>query len=100
MAWDCSGCCSVNTQAVTLLTWNGGCQHARTVARHRDHRQRFVYGKMGGILYNTKEVIAAPLGFLLWQAGMDRINAENAAYLMVGFAVLCSLRQCWACTSD
>jgi hypothetical protein len=78
----------VNTQAVTSLTSERDANTLELLLVTEISAKEFVYGKLGGIVYNTKEVIAAPLGFLLWQAAIGKIHAENAAYLMLGFAVL------------
>lgn len=50
--------------------------------------QEFVFGKMGGVLWLTKEMILLPLalcGYLWWQGG---ITLENVGYLMMGLLVL------------
>jgi len=78
----------VNTQAVTALTSERDANTLELLLVTEITAKEFVYGKLGGILYNTKEVIAAPLAFLVWQAAMGRVAWEHAAYLVVGFAVL------------
>jgi ABC-type transport system involved in multi-copper enzyme maturation permease subunit len=78
----------VNTQAVTALTSERDANTLELLLVTEITAKEFVYGKLGGILYNTKEVIAAPLAFLLWQAAIGRVEWEHAAYLVVGFAVL------------
>lgn len=50
--------------------------------------QEFVFGKMGGVLWLTKEMILLPLvlcSYLWWQGG---ITLENVSYLMMGLLVL------------
>lgn len=47
-----------------------------------------VFGKLGGVLYNTKEMVALPmlLCVYLWWAGALRL--ENLSYVLMGLAVL------------
>jgi hypothetical protein len=78
----------VNTQAVTALTSERDANTLELLLVTELSAKEFVYGKLGGILFNTLEVTAAPVLFLVWQAATDRISAENAAYLFIGFAVL------------
>ncbi|HET6425458.1 MAG TPA: ABC transporter permease subunit [Planctomycetaceae bacterium] len=78
----------VNTQAVTALTSERDANTLELLLVTELSAKEFVYGKLGGILFNTLEVTVAPVLFLLWQAAMGRISAENATYLFIGFAVL------------
>jgi ABC-type transport system involved in multi-copper enzyme maturation permease subunit len=78
----------VNTQAVTALTSERDANTLELLLVTELTAKEFVYGKLGGILYNTKEVIAAPLAFMIWQAAIGRVAWEHAVYLVVGFAVL------------
>ncbi len=78
----------VNTQAVTSLTSERDAATLELLLVTELSAKEFVYGKLGGILYNTKEVIATPLVFLGWQISLGRLSLENAAYLAVGFTVL------------
>lgn len=50
--------------------------------------REFVFGKLGGVLWVTKEMVLLPMvlcGFLWWQGG---ITAENLAYLLGGLIVI------------
>jgi ABC-type transport system involved in multi-copper enzyme maturation permease subunit len=78
----------VNTQAVTSLTSERDAATLELLLVTELSAKEFVYGKLGGILYNTKEVLATPLVFLAWQISLGRLSFENAAYLAVGFTVL------------
>ena len=51
--------------------------------------KEFVYGKLGGVLYNSKEMIVLPmlLCAYFWYRGAMRL--EDLVYLLVGLAVLC-----------
>jgi len=78
----------VNTQAVTSLTSERDANTLELLLVTEISAKEFIYGKLGGILYNTKEVIAAPLAFMLWQTAVGHWTVEHAAYLTAGFAVL------------
>lgn len=78
----------VNTQAVTSLTSERDAATLELLLVTEISAKEFVYGKLGGILYNTKEVLLAPLAFLLWQTVIGRLFAEHALYLGIGFLVL------------
>lgn len=78
----------VNTQAVTSLTSERDANTLELLLVTELTAKEFVHGKLLGILYNTKEVLAAPLGFLIWQMTTGHITLEHAIYLGCGFAVL------------
>jgi len=78
----------VNTQAVTSLTSERDAATLELILVTELSAKEFVYGKLGGILFNTKEVLAAPLAFLIWQAWQGQISAENAVYVAAVFVVL------------
>jgi ABC-type transport system involved in multi-copper enzyme maturation permease subunit len=78
----------VNVQAVTSLTSERDANTLELLLVTEISAKEFVYGKLGGILYNTKEVSAAPLAFLLWQTTIGHWSVEHAAYVTAGFAVL------------
>jgi ABC-type transport system involved in multi-copper enzyme maturation permease subunit len=78
----------VNTQAVTSLTSERDANTLELLLVTEISPQEFVYGKLGGILYNTKEVIAAPLVFMLWQTAIGHWHPEHSVYLTAGYAVL------------
>jgi hypothetical protein len=78
----------VNAQAVTSLT-NERDGRALDLLLVSDLTPReFVFGKLGGAFYNTKEMVVLPmlLCFYLWYAG--QIGLESLVYLVVGLAVL------------
>lgn len=78
----------VNTQAVTALTSERDANTLELLLVTELSAKEFVYGKLGGILFNSMEVTAAPVVFLVWQTLIGRVSPENATYLFVGFAVL------------
>lgn len=80
-----------NAQAVTSLTneRDGGTLDILLVTNIRPHE--FILGKIGGALWNAREMIVLPLILLYVLAGLGRVpllTAENAIYVTVGFLVL------------
>src|SRR6185369_1893548 len=50
--------------------------------------REFIFGKLGGVLYNAKEVIALPLLALFAFAVMRFLSWENFIYVAVGYLML------------
>jgi ABC-type transport system involved in multi-copper enzyme maturation permease subunit len=78
----------VNAQAVTSLTSERDSRAIDLLLVSDLTPKEFVYGKLGGVLYNTKEMILLPLllCFGLWcQGGLD---LEVLVYLVLGLTVL------------
>lgn len=78
----------VNTQAVTSLTSERDANTLELLLVTELTAKEFVSGKLGGIFYNTKEVVAAPLAFAVWQAVSGHLAWEHLLYLLIGFLVL------------
>jgi ABC-type transport system involved in multi-copper enzyme maturation permease subunit len=79
----------VNAQAVTSLTSERDARALDLLLVTDLTPREFIYGKLGGVFYNTKEMVALPLvlcGYL-WFAGA--ITLENVCYLALGWLVLC-----------
>ena len=78
----------VNAQAVTSLTSERDGQTLDLLLVSDLTPKEFVYGKLGGVFYNTKEMIALPMllcGYL-WYVGA--MSLETLVYLILGLAVL------------
>src|SRR5262249_9647032 len=78
----------INAQGVTSLT-NERDGKALDLLLVTDISPReFVFGKLGGIFYNTKEMLVLPLvlGLAVWFLG--GISAENLVYLLFGLLVM------------
>jgi hypothetical protein len=78
----------VNAQAVTALTAERDTKALDLLLVSDLTPKEFVFGKLGGIFYNTKEIVLLPLvlcGYLGWQGAID---VENLTYLWIGMAVL------------
>src|SRR5208283_3062652 len=78
----------VNAQAVTALTAERDTRALDLLLVSDLTPKEFVFGKLGGIFYNTKEIVALPLllcGYLGWRGV---IGLENLIYLSIGMCVL------------
>lgn len=80
-----------NAQAVTSITneRDGGTLEILLVTDLRPHE--FILGKIGGALWNAKEMIAMPLLMILGMALLGRVpslTGENVLYVSLTFLVL------------
>ncbi len=78
----------VNAQAVSALTAERDTKALDLLLVSDLTPKEFVFGKLGGIFYNTKEIVLLPLllcGYLYWQ---NVIDGENLVYLCIGMGVL------------
>jgi ABC-type transport system involved in multi-copper enzyme maturation permease subunit len=78
----------VNAQAVTALTSERDTGALDLLLVTDLTPKEIVYGKLGGIFYNTKEMVLLPMLLCvgLWLAGV--VSFENLLYLLGGLAVL------------
>lgn len=79
----------VNAQAVTSLTSERDGRALDLLLVSDLTPKEFVYGKLGGVLYNSKEMIVLPMllcGYLWYRGAM---GLEDLVYLLVGLAALC-----------
>ena len=78
----------VNAQAVTALTAERDAKALDLLLVSDLTPKEFVFGKLGGIFYNTKEIVLLPMllcGYLGWEGV---IGLENLVYLWIGMGVL------------
>lgn len=78
----------VNAQAVTSFTSERDGQTLELLLVTDITPKEFVFGKLGGIFYNTWQVLAVPLLFLVaaWYRG--RLSLEDTSYVLGGMAAL------------
>ena len=78
----------VNAQAVTSLTSERDAGALDLLLVTDLTPKEIVYGKLGGVFYNTKEMVLLPMLLCvgLWLAGT--LGLENLLYLLGGLAVL------------
>ncbi len=79
----------VNAQAVTALTSERDQQTLELLLMTDVTAKEFIFGKLGGVLYNTKELILIPLLLAGWQMGRGGLTLENYVYLCIAYLVLC-----------
>ena len=78
----------VNAQAVTSLTGERDGRALDLLLVSDLTPKEFVYGKLGGVFYNTKEMVVLPmlLCAYVWYTGA--VGLEDLVYLLIGSAVL------------
>jgi len=80
----------INAQAVTSLTTERDGKTLELLLVTDITAQEFVFGKLGGVLYNTKELIVIPLALIGWFVSRGLITLEDMVYLLIGFLTLVS----------
>ena len=78
----------VNAQAVTALTVERDLGAIDLLLVTDLTAKEFVFGKLFGILYNSKELILAPVAVCLYLWRMGAMSGENCLYLALGMAVM------------
>lgn len=74
-----------NAQAVTALTTERDAKTLELLLVTDITAKEFIYGKLGGILWNTKEVILLPLTMLIAALVQGQLGFENFAYVLLGY---------------
>ncbi len=78
----------VNAQAVTALTSERDGRALDLLLVTDLTPREFIFGKLGGIFYNCKEIVLLPM-FLCGYLCIDGVlSVENLVYLLAGFTVL------------
>lgn len=78
----------INAQAVTSLSTERDGKTLDLLLVTDLSPGDFVFGKLGGVLYNTKEMILVPAALCVYLCGSGQISLENALYLIGGLAVM------------
>ena len=78
----------VNAQAVTALTSERDGRTLELLLITDVTAREFIFGKLGGVFYNWKEVILAPLLLVGYFTIARGGSFENLVYVVVGYAVL------------
>jgi ABC-type transport system involved in multi-copper enzyme maturation permease subunit len=78
----------LNAQAVTALTSERDAKTLELLLVTDITAREFIFGKIGGVLYNTREIILLPLAGLVWLTHEGLTTWENFTYLAIGFALL------------
>ncbi len=78
----------VNMQSVTSLTTERDAKALDLLLVTDLTPSEFVFGKMGGVFFNSKEFILLPLLFCLYLWAIDVLSLENLAYVSGGWLVM------------
>ena len=78
----------VNTQAVTSLTSERDARAMDLLLVTDLTPKEIVYGKLGGVFYNTKEMVLLPILLCVYLWWRDVLGTENLLLLSVGLVVL------------
>jgi ABC-type transport system involved in multi-copper enzyme maturation permease subunit len=78
----------VNAQAVTALTAERDMKALDLLLVSDLTPKEFVFGKLGGIFYNTKEIVLLPMLLCAYLGWQGVISLENVIYLWIGMGVL------------
>ena len=78
----------VNTQGVTALTSERDTGALDLLLVTELSPKQFIYGKLYGVLYNTKEMIILPILLTLWFAIRGDLTWESAVYVIIDFLLL------------
>lgn len=78
----------INAQGVTSLTNERDAKALDLLLVTDISAKEFVFGKLGGIFYNTKEMVALPLVMCLTLWWLGGVSAENMVYLVLGLVVM------------
>jgi ABC-type transport system involved in multi-copper enzyme maturation permease subunit len=78
----------VNAQAVTSISTERDAKTLDMLLVTDLSPKEFVFGKLFGVFYNTKEMVLMPLVYCLALWWQGELLAENAVYLMGGLLVM------------
>lgn len=78
----------VNAQGVTSLTSERDTGALDLLLVTELSPKAFIYGKLYGVLYNTKEMVALPVLLTAWFAIIGAMSAESALYVILDFLLL------------
>ncbi len=78
----------INAQAVTALTSERDGKTLELLLVTDLTAREFVFGKLGGVLYNTKELIAIPILLAVFYMADGRLTIEQGIYVIAGYLVL------------
>jgi hypothetical protein len=78
----------VNAQSVTALTSERDGNTLELLLVTDITAKEFIYGKLGGVLFNTAVLVAVPLALVGYFGVVGFVTWEHAGYLMASFAAL------------
>ena len=78
----------VNAQAVTSLTSERDAKALDLLLVTDLSPKEIVFGKLGGVFFNTKEMIVLPMDLCVYLGASGAIGMENSMFLLGGLAVM------------
>jgi hypothetical protein len=75
----------VNAQAVTSVTSERDGQTLELLLVTDITAKEFVFSKLGGVFYNTKEIVLVPLLLAGWYVVQGTLSVENGIYLTLAY---------------
>lgn len=78
----------VNAQAVTALTSERDGRTLELLLMTDVSAREFIFGKLGGVLYNWKEAIVIPPLLVGYYAAAGAVSLENFFFVLTGYLVL------------
>ena len=80
----------VNAQGVTALTSERDAGTLELLLATDISAQEFIFGKLGGVFYNSKELILTPIVLVGWYMTTGALTIEHFVYVLLGFLSLIS----------
>lgn len=78
----------INAQAVTSITSERDGKTLDLLVATDITAKEFVYGKLGGVFWNTSELALVPLAIVGWFGFQSGTSIENCVYMAIGFLTL------------
>ena len=78
----------VNAQAVTSLTSERDARALDLLLVTDLSAKEIVFGKLGGVFYNTKEMVLLPMALCVWLWADGAMSLEYLLFILCGLAVL------------
>ena len=78
----------INAQAVTALTSERDAKAIDLLLVTDITPSEFVFGKLGGILYNTKEIVLLPMALAAYLWFAEAIGVDDLVFLSLGWIVM------------
>jgi ABC-type transport system involved in multi-copper enzyme maturation permease subunit len=79
----------INAQGVTAITSERDTGALDLLLVSELTPKEFIYGKLYGVLYNSKEMIALPILTALLMGGMGILTGENLVLFLIDFLLFC-----------
>lgn len=78
----------INAQGVTSFTSERDQNTLELLLMTDITPKEFIFGKIGGVFFNAKEIVLLPILFVIYFSIQDFIRIESAIYFIAGFLLL------------